>query len=108
MSGLRTLPGCEATMFVRELQVGSGDFFKTRMRTPCEGTFLIASLTCHLRTNSETILEHARKHFLALHSGVAPADLTCRVWGDEGAASQRALEKPHCRGVGSIVFASFD
>ncbi len=108
MSGLRTLPGCEATMFVRELQVGSGDFFKTRMRTPCEGTFLIASLTCHLRTNSETILEHARKHFLALPSGLAASDVTFRFWVDEGAASQPASEKPHYRGVGSIVFASFN
>jgi hypothetical protein len=108
MSGLRALPGCEVTMFVRELRVGSGDFFKTQMRTPREETFLIASLTCHLKTNSEAILRYARKHFIALSSDLAASDVTFRFWVDGAVAPQPASEKPHFRGVGGIVFASFN
>ncbi len=88
--------------------MGSGDFFKTQMRTPREETFLIASLTCHLKTNSEAILKHARKHFIALSSDLAASDVTFRFWVDDAAASQPASEKPRFRGVEGIVFASFN
>lgn len=86
----------------------SGDFFKTQMRTPLGGSFLIVSLICRLATNSETILEHVRKNFTTIASATAPPDVTVRFWVDDAAQSPLLSGKPRFRGVGGAVFASFD
>lgn len=84
------------------------DFFKTQARTPLTENFLIASLTCHLATNSEALLECVRKQFAPLTSTAVSPDFTFRVWVDGAAQQQPSPERPHFRGIGEMVVASFD
>lgn len=81
------------------------DFFKMQSRTPLEGVFLIAGLTCRVLTNSELILKHCRKHFAMVHTA---ADIRFRFWVDHANGSTAVPEESYFRGVGGTICAAFD
>ena len=61
-----------------------------------------------LTTNSEGLLEAARKVFLSVNSPAARVDFSLRFWVDSDDKSEPPWQKPYVRGLDHLVFAAFD
>lgn len=70
--------------------------------------YVVAGAICSLSTNSEAIHRAMRESYAPAVESGSTADLTISLWVD--AASQRCKPwpQPYFRGLGHLVFASFD
>ena len=61
-----------------------------------------------LATNSEELLQAARKLFLPVDSPAARVDFSLRFWVDSDDRAEPPWPKPYVRGLDHLVFAAFD
>jgi hypothetical protein len=84
------------------------DFLHKDAETKLCGQFIAAGALCSLSTNSELVLDAARKTFQAVSSGPVSAEFRLRFWVDTTDASVPPWPKPYVRGRDYLVFAGFD
>jgi len=85
-----------------------GDFLERRAQTPLHGFYWVAGASCHLATNSASILEAARQTFVEVSPPPFAVDFSLRFWVDPLGRSGLPWPKPCYRGLGHLVFAGFN
>ena len=85
-----------------------GDFLERRAQTPLHGFYWVAGASCHLATNSASILEAARQTFVEVSPPPFAVDFSLRFWVDPLGRSGPPWPKPCYRGLDHLVFAGFD
>lgn len=93
--------------------VHSRDFLHKYAETPLSEEFLALGALCRLSTNSEHLLEAARRTFsrVETENTLHPAEGPCffvRVWVDERDLAQRPWPKPYIRGLDHLVYLGLD
>lgn len=83
-------------------------FLHKNVETPLCGHYVAAGALCSLSTNSEQLLEAARRTFLPVISPQTPVDFSLRFWVDDADTAGPPWPKPYARGLGYLVFAGFD
>jgi hypothetical protein len=83
-------------------------FLHKNVETPLCEHYIAAGALCSLTTNSEQLLEAARKTFLPLISLGGSVDFSLRFWVDDAATAAPPWPRPYVRGLGHLVFAGFE
>jgi len=76
--------------------------------TPLGRFYIAAGASCHLTTNSESILEAAGQAFVEASGRPADVDVHFRFWVDPGSSTEPPWPKPYCRGLDDLVFMGLD
>jgi hypothetical protein len=84
------------------------DLLREAPPTPLGERFSAAGVTLAIATNSECILEAARKTFELQAGPNLPAQMVMRLWVDAAARASPPWPPPHFRGLDHLVFAAFD
>ena len=84
------------------------DFLHKHAETPLSKRYIAAGAACSLSTNSQQILDAARNTFQAADFRQGSVQVYLRFWVDDTDASHPPWPKPYVRGLGHLVFASFD
>ncbi len=84
------------------------DFLHKDAETPLSKRYIAAGAVCSLSTNSRQILDAARNTFQDAGFQPGPVEVQFRFWVDDADSSNPPWPKPYVRGLGYLVFASFD
>jgi hypothetical protein len=88
--------------------MGRQEFLHRSAETPLNEHFISAGAVCSLATNSERLLENARRTFQPIPAPSGPLDFSMRLWVEGDGAAQQTWPKPYVRGLDHLVFAGFD
>jgi hypothetical protein len=90
-------------------ETGGEDFLKKDVKTLLSASYIAAGVRLRLETNSDTVLGAARQIFEEAPSGLsADGEIRLRLWVEGGAKSDAPHARPYFRGLGDLVFCSFD
>src|SRR6516162_6418737 len=84
------------------------DLLREAPPTPLGERFSAAGVTLAIATNSECILEAARKTFEPPAEPSVAAQVIMRLWVDSAARASPPWPSPYFRGLDHLVFAAFD
>jgi hypothetical protein len=88
--------------------MGHRDFLHKGADTPLVEYYRAVGAVCSLSTNSEQILESARRTFVPLPALPPHIDFSIRLWTESSRTARPPWPKPYIRGLDHLVFAGFD
>ena len=90
--------------------VHSRDYLRKHVETPLCEQYVAAGALCTLSTNSECVLDAARRTFPRATGGSEPGQqqFSLRLWVDESDRTQPASPKPYLRGLDHLVYMGLD